>query len=76
MLCQEAVVTEKFSLFVVVLGVDQGAVALGADEALVVPVALSVEHQVLDMDGQVTTFADLRYRLSLKIITPVGEMMD
>ena len=44
MLCQEAVVTEKFSLFVVVLGVDQGAVALGADEALVVPVALAIKH--------------------------------
>ena len=65
MLCQEAVVTKKFSLLVIISRVDQGTVALAANEALVVPVALSVKHQVLDVNGQVTTFADLSHRFSL-----------
>ena len=65
MLCQEAVVTKKFSLLVIIFRVDQGTVALVANEALVVPVALSVKHQVLDVNGQVTTFADLSHRFSL-----------
>lgn len=65
MLCQEAVVTKKFSLLVIIFRIDQGTVALAANEALVVPVALSVKHQVLDVNGQVTTFADLSHRFSL-----------
>jgi len=59
-------------LLVVVFGVDQRAVTLGANEAFEVPVALSVKHQVLDMDGQVTTFADLSHRLSLEIVVHGG----
>ena len=65
MLCQEAVVTKKFSLLVIIFRVDQGTVALAANEALVVPVALSVKHQVLDVNGQVATFADLSHRFNL-----------
>ena len=65
MLCQEAVVTKKFSLLVIIFRIDQGTVALAANEALVVPVALSVKHQVLDVNGQVTTFADLSHRFNL-----------
>ena len=65
MLCQEAVVTKKFSLLVIIFRVDQGTVALVANEALVVPVALSVKHQVLDVNGQVATFADLSHRFNL-----------
>lgn len=65
MLCQEAVVTKKFSLLVIIFRIDQGTVALAANEALVVPVALSVKHQVLDVNGQVATFADLSHRFNL-----------
>ena len=65
MLCQEAVVTKKFSLLIIIFRIDQGTVALAANEALVVPVALSVKHQVLDVNGQVATFADLSHRFNL-----------
>ena len=60
MLSQEAVVAVEAAQLVVVLGVDQRGAALAAHEALEVPVALAVEHEVLDVDGQLAPAADLR----------------
>ena len=72
MLCEEAVVAEEAPVLVVVLGVHQGGVTLATHEAFVMPVALSVINQVLDMNGQLAALADLCYGLSLKIIAPKG----
>ena len=70
MLSKEAVVTEEAPVLVVVLGVHQGGVTLTAHETFVMPVAFSVIDQVLDMNRQFTSFADLCNRFSLKIIAP------
>ena len=72
MFCKEAVVAEEAPVLVVVLGVHQGGVTLATHEAFVMPVALSVINQVLDMNGQLAALADLCYGLSLKIIAPKG----
>ena len=70
MLSKEAVVAEEAPVLVVVLGVHQGGVTLTAHETFVMPVAFSVIDQVLDMNRQFTSFADLCNRFSLKIIAP------
>ena len=70
MLSEEAVVAEEAAVLVVVLGVDQGGVTLTAHETFVMPVAFSVIDQVLDMNRQFASFADLCDRFSLKIIAP------
>ena len=70
MLGVETVVAEQFLLLLVIFRVDEGRVAVGADEALAVPAALSIKHEILHMNWQLTTFAYLSNRLSLQIILP------
>ena len=70
MLGVETVVAEQFLLLLVIFRVDEGRVAVGADEALAVPAALSIKHEILHMNWQLTTFAYLSHRLSLQIILP------
>ena len=70
MLGQEAVVAEQFASLVIIFLVDKSRVALVAGEALVMPVSLSIKHQVLHMDWQLTSLAVLCHRLSLDIVTP------
>ena len=70
MLGQEAVVAEQLTSLVIIFLVDKSRVALVAGEALIMPVSLSIKHQVLHMDWQLTSLAVLCHRLSLDIITP------
>ena len=70
MLGQEAVVTEQLASLVVIFLVDKSRVALVAGEALVMPVSLSIKHQVLHMDWQLTSLAVLCHRLRLDIPAP------
>ena len=70
MLGQEAVVAEQLASLVIIFLVYKSRVALVAGEALVMPVSLSIKHQVLHMDWKLTSLAVLCHRFRLDIVTP------
>ena len=76
MLSQEAVVAEEFATLVIIFLVHKSRVTLGTAEALVVPVLLSIKHQILHMDWQLTSSAVFRHRLCLNIFTPASNESD
>merc|ERR1719341_2670975 len=69
MLGQEAVIAKQLASLIIIFLIDKSRVALVAGEALVMPVSLSIKHQVLHMDWQLTSLAVLCHRLRLDIIT-------
>ena len=73
MLGQEAVIAEQFTSLVIIFLINKSRVALVAGEALVMPVSLSIKHQVLHMDWQLTSLTVLCHRLSLDTVTPDQE---